>query len=156
MSEKMEYNGEKWKYYPLPFRLNKAVVTDKVQNYDQIISDLETLTGLEMCIKPTVLAVDLPFIPELGAALMPGLIITLNPKTSTPEGYYLDKYIIGHELTHCLLMQHLYYNFFFVQTQHEDMARECGTRIKQGDLEPIYKYKGKTMSEIVPSPNCLL
>jgi len=147
--------GPNWMHYPLPLRLNRIVVTSRIAQYDQIINDLETLTGLTMCIRPIVLGIDFGLLPIGGFALAPGLIIVVNLKHFDPDGWYRDKWMIAHELTHCLLNQHGYFNILLLHRDHEAMANECADRIVEGNLTPIYTYKGKTMEEIVPIDQCL-
>jgi hypothetical protein len=154
MSEYMKNKGEKWDFYPLPLKIPKIIVTDKIWNYDKIISDLETLTELELCVRPIVLKIDMPFLDELGAAYMPGLMFSITPEIFASDGYCYDRLTVAHELTHCLLMQHGYYNFFFVHKDHEIIANECAQRVAEGRLRPVYTYKGKTLAEIVPFPRC--
>jgi hypothetical protein len=36
----------------------------------------------------------------------------------------------------------------------EIIADECGNRVADGNLTPVYTYKGKTLSELVDDPGC--
>ena len=154
MSEYMICKGPFWEYYPAPRPLNKINVTSQITFYDELIADLETLTELTMCKKPTVLSLPLTISRVAGWALAPGRLIGVRAIDFDKAEEARMRWLLVHELTHCLLMQHGYYQFFFVHTDHEAMANECADRVVAGELTPIYTYKGKTMSEIVPFPSC--
>jgi len=153
-----------WRGSPFPPELWQLNYTSQVANYDQIISDLETLTGLKMCEKPGVWALmtlgryKVTYYGELietiaGVACQSGTYIALDKDFYEGLDEYKKKYLVAHELTHCLLIQHGYPAVSNRQ-DHENIAHECGVRVANGQLTPIYTYKGKTLSEIVPQPSC--
>lgn len=154
IGEYIKHNGVKWPFYPLSLRIPRIVITDKIENYDGIISDLETLTGLELCHKPTVIALMLLNLGRQAGALGTGKLIFIRRSDIDPDGWYRDTETIAEELTHCLLIQHGYSFYSLKRRDHETIASECGARVAKGELTPIYKYQGKTLSEIVPVPSC--
>lgn len=153
-----------WEGSPFPPSLRQMLAKDEIEGYDQIISDIETLTGLVFCfeVKPFFF----PYLgyvtskgsPDLGE-LLAGLANANGVAIALYESFYYSleswykKKLVAHELTHCLMGQHdWYYNNKVLIS--ETIANEVGIRIADGNLEPIYKYQGKTLSEWVPKPGC--
>jgi hypothetical protein len=153
MENWMVCKGKPWRWYPICPTLPVYEAKDKIPDYAQIISNLETLTGLQFCFEPDALFLSDGKFPIGGFCTGRGSIVVFNTIHLT-NGYLYFTYLIAHELTHALLMQHGYNSTIYTKDDHEIIATECGQRIADGQLEPIYKYKGKTLSEIVPWPEC--
>lgn len=153
-----------WNGSPFPPELKQWFAKDEIEGYIQLMADLETLTELEFCdpVNPY-------FFPYLGIITseghpgkglpVGGLANVRGAAIAIDEDYYWlitpwhRKQLIAHELTHTLMNQHGWkYNHAVYDS--EIIADECGVRIADGQLEPIYKYKGKTLSEWVPNPEC--
>ena len=153
-----------WRGSPFPPSLWQMLAKDEIEGYDQIMSDLETLTGLVFC-DP----VDPYFFEWLGYVTseghpskgleVAGLCHHRGTFIALHEDYYnlidpwFKKQLIAHELTHAIMEQHGW-NYRNNVYDSEMMADDCGNRVADGDLTPVYTYKGKTLSEWVDDPGC--
>jgi len=153
-----------WNGSPFPPELIQWLAKDDIPGYEQLMSDLETLTGLNFCdpVNPY-------FFPYLGIVTseghpgkglpVAGLANARGAAIAIDEDYYYliddwyKKQLIAHELTHTLMNQHGW-KYRQAVLDSETIADECGVRIANGELSPIYTYKGKTLSEWVPDPFC--
>lgn len=153
-----------WRGSPFPPSLWQMLAKDKIEGYDQIMKDLETLTGLVFC-KP----VNPYFFKYLGIIRSPGhphigeevdgfcnhrgIAIALCEDRYYSFNDWHKKHIIAHELTHAIMEQHGW-DYRNNVSDSEAMADECGVRVASGELTPVYTYKGKTLSEWVDDPEC--
>lgn len=153
-----------WEGSPFPPSLIQMLAPDEIADYDQLMADLELLTGLSFC-----QGVNPFFFPYLGNVQsknhpgygqeVKGLASAVGVAIALDEDYYwtLNAYqkrlLVAHELTHALMAQHLW-NYPNHVAMSETIANECGTRTAQGELVPVYTYQGKTLSEWVPNPGC--
>lgn len=153
-----------WNGSPFPPNLYHMFAKDEIAGYDQIVSDLMVLTGLSFCKE-----VDPYFFsylgrvtsighPHLGGAVG-GLCNYSGVAIAIDEDYYKGlevwdrKYTIAHELTHAIMSHHGWkYNWYVAIS--ETIADECGVRIANNALTPVYTYKGNTLSQLVPYPSC--
>jgi len=153
-----------WNLSPFPPELIQWLGKDEIEGYEQMKSDLETLTGLSFCdpVPPF-------FFPYLGIVTTEehpgksyrtiGLTNARGAAIALHEDHYFtssireQKHIVGHELTHAIMSQHGW-KYRPAVSDSEIIADECGYRIADGDLIPVYTYKGKTLSEWVPDPSC--
>jgi len=153
-----------WRGSPFPPELWQMLAKDEIPGYDQLKSDLETLTGLVFC-DP----VDPYFFQYLGiikssghpgfGQATAGLCNSRGSAIAIRKDFWdeWDTWVrdmkVAHELTHALMDQHGWdYNHNVLDS--ETIANECGTRVANGNLTPIYTYKGKTLSELVDNPGC--
>lgn len=153
-----------WNGSPFPPELKQMMAKDEIAGYNQIVSDLETLTGLSFC-----MSVDPYFFPYLGYVTSEkhpdtgnrtagicnnqGLAIALSENYYKSLGVYNKKKLIAHELTHAI-MDHHGWNYRTQVLRSETIANECGIRIADGDLTPVYIYRGETLSSWVDDPTC--
>lgn len=153
-----------WNGSPFPPELIQWFAKDEIEGYEQLKLDLETLTGLEFCdpVNPY-------FFPYLGiitseghpgkGGLVAGLANVRGAAIAIDQDFFYSlptwnqNVLIAHELTHALMLQHGW-KYRPAVLDSETIANECGVRIANGELEPIYKYKNKTLSEWVPDPEC--
>jgi len=146
---------------PFPPELHKMLANDEISGLSQTVADLALLTGLPLCSVP-----DFYFFKYLGLVTtkinpafgqpIAGLTSASTAHVALDEGYYNQttdwerKNIVAHELTHCLLMQRgLYYSTNVVMS--ETIANECGDRVANGDLSPVYTYEGYPLSDYLSS-----
>jgi hypothetical protein len=153
-----------WNGSPFPPELLHWLATDEIPDYQELKEDLEFLTGLYFCD-----TVNPYFFPYLGYVTTPGhpgigkktaglanargSAIAINEPEFKKLTPYSQRVIVAHELTHALMAQHGW-KYLKAVLDSETIAQECGIRTAQGELTPIYKYKGKTLSELVPNPYC--
>lgn len=153
-----------WFGSPFPPCLWQMLASDEIAGYNQLISDVETLTGLVFCtpVKPyffrylgSVKSKGHPGfgMQVAGCADSNGLAIALMQDTFERRTQWQKDNLIGHELTHCIMNQHVW-NYRLMVAASEEIANECGARIANNDLAPVYTYHGKTLSEIVGVPAC--
>jgi len=153
-----------WDGSPFPPELRQWLAKDSIANYEQLMSDLETLTGLLFCDSvnpyffPFLYEYTTPGHPKYGSTVV-GFASVRGAAIALLESYWNDadawerNRLTVHELTHCLMAQHGWIYRAAVKDS-ETIADECGERVANGQLEPIYTYKGKTLSEWVPNPQC--
>jgi len=154
MSEFLQNDCEEWPNFPIPQKTCPINITDKVVAYSEIISDLETLTGLVFCMTPSVFALKSGMEGIGGLALAGGDKWVVPIEDTVSDGMYHRTLVTAHELTHCLLDQHGLKYSINTKTLHETVAKECSIRVVEGELVPLYQYQGKTLSEWVPNPSC--
>jgi len=155
----LSFGGFYWKGSPWPPSLWKMWGKDDIAGYAQMISDLETLTGLSFSDEPnpyffkylgTVRTLNHPGIgmPTAGFTTHLGTFIALA------EDYYNSlsaddkKFLVTHELTHCIMNQNGW-TYIKQVPLSELLADECAQRVVDGDLTPIYTYQGMTLQEII-------
>jgi len=153
-----------WQGSPFPPELWKMLAKDEIAGYDQLKIDLETLTGLVFCdpVDPYffewlgyVTSKGHPGIGQEAAGLANSRGSAIAIREDLWEGWdtwVRDKNVV-HELTHALMNQHGW-NYRNNVLDSETMADECGNRVADGNLTPVYTYKGKTLSEWVENPGC--
>lgn len=158
-NKSLEFEGQ-----PFPPNIYSLLASDEIAGFGQLISDLETLTGLVFCsvVKPY-------FFYYLGKHISPdhpdyGSTCVYIPHWRGSalaldlEYYYLvdewdQKKVVVQGLTQCLLAQHAY----FLNRNIYDaaiIADECGERVADNNLTPVYTYGGRTLSQIVPVVGC--
>jgi len=153
-----------WEGSPFPPGLWKMLASDQIKGYSQMVSDLETLTALSFCkeVKPY-------FFRYLGicettghpgkGALVAGMATYFGTAIALDENYYkgLSDYektkLVAHELTHTIMNQHGW-DYGAAVAASEQIADECGTRVADGELTPVYLYEGKALPELVDNPGC--
>jgi len=153
-----------WEGSPFPPGLWSMLATDEIEGYSQIMDDVETLTALSFCE-----GVNPYFFKYLGVAQSPGhpglgdpvagLASLFGSAIALTENYYNQlsawqkKNLVAHELTHSLMQQHGW-NYGSSIAMSEQIANECGVRVANGSLSPVYQYNGNTLSELVENPSC--
>jgi len=153
-----------WQGSPFPPELWKMLAKDEIAGYDQLKIDLETLTGLVFCdpVDPYffkwlgyVKSKGHPGIGQETAGLANSRGSAIAIREDLWEGW--DTWVrdknVAHELTHAIMEQHGW-NYRNNVYDSEMMADDCGNRVADGDLTPVYTYKGKTLSEWVDDPGC--
>jgi len=142
-----------WEGNPFPPSLWQMLAIDEIEGYNQLIADLETLTGLSFCKKPNPYFFQYLGRNILGLCAFPGPAIAIDEDLYWAMSEWQRKQLVVHELTHALMNQHGYDKLRDPVT-FETIADECGVRVANGELTPIYTYQGKTLSEIVPDTTC--
>lgn len=148
-----------WKGSPFPPSLEQMFAEDKIAGYNQLVADLETLTNLDFGQTP-----DPFFFPYLGSGKdweqikhnrkimgirggYGGAIALTEPIYRDLSDWEKDQ-LVAHELTHCLLEQHRGIKTEYIDAE-ETICDECGNRVADGNLSPVYTHDGKTLSEFV-------
>ena len=153
-----------WNGSPFPLELWQMLASDQIEGYSQIMSDLETLTAFSFCeeVKPYFFkylgVIRTPGhpgkgLPSAGMACYSGTAIALNEKMYKDSSDYVKKFVIAHELTHSIMNQHGW-DYGATVAVSEQIANECGARVANGELTPVYLYEGKALPELVDNPEC--
>jgi len=153
-----------WEGSPFPPELKQLLATDIIPGYNQLVADVETLTGLSFC--KTVNPYFFPYLgtiqskghPEIGTPTAGlcnyyGIAIAFDQDIWAKWSAYQKDSAVGHELTHAIMFQHDW-DYTTAVSDSEIIAYACGDRIANNNLTPVYTYKGKTLSELVPTPSC--
>lgn len=153
-----------WDDSPFPPDLWQMFAKDEIDGYDQLMSDLETLTALTFCetVNPYFFkylgVVQSPGHPGLGQPVA-GIAASFGTAIAIHQGFYEGysvydkKDLIVHELTHAIMDQHGW-NYGASVAASEQIANECATRVADGDLAPVYLYEGKALPELVDDSGC--
>jgi len=153
-----------WEGSPFPPDLWQMLASDQIEGYSQIMSDLETLTAFSFCeeVKPyffkylgIIRSPGHPGkgLPSAGLASSFGTAIALDENAYKDSSDYVKKFLIAHELTHAIMYQHGW-SYSTTVAVSEQIANECGTRVADGKLTPVYLYEGKALPELVDNPGC--
>jgi predicted metallopeptidase len=153
-----------WNGSPFPPELKSMLASDEIEDYEQIKSDVETLTGLVFCY-----GVKAYFFKYLGkvqseysgtvGATIAGIANNEGKAIAILEDYYkgISSYekrkLISHELMH-IIMTHHGWDYGFNPMAAENICNECAERVADGELTPVYTILGQTLSELVPNPGC--
>jgi len=153
-----------WEGSPFPPSLIQILAHDEIEDYDQLVADLELLAGLTFCYNvnpfffPYLGNVKSKGHPGYGGAVSglssaAGVAIAIEGDYYETLNAYQKRVLVAHELTHALMAQHLW-DYPSHVAMSEAIANEVGTRVAEGELVPVYTYQGKTLSEWVPNPGC--
>ena len=164
LSDVLSTRAWEWEGSPFPPELWHMLAKDEIEGYDQLVSDVETLTDLDFCVTVNpfffrylgkVLSPQHPGMGSLtaGIASYSGTAIALDQNYYDGLSAYQRKDLIAHELTHIIMTQHGW-NYPASVVASEQIANECGIRVADGDLAPVYLYEGKALPELVDDPEC--
>lgn len=148
-----------WNRSPFPPSFKHIFAEDKITNYSQLVNDVETLTELNFGQSPSAF-----FFPDLGGD-PPESEVGCHTGIMGIEGAYggavaFDKshweglydyekdQLVAHELTHALISQHGNLSHP-VEDEEETIVEEISTRVADNNLEPVYIYNTKTLTELV-------
>jgi len=153
-----------WEGSPFPPELWQMLADDEIDGYDQINSDVETLTGLAFC--DPVKSYYFRYLGKVKSVGHPGFggevagfCTSTGSAIALDQNYYegLIPYkrteLIAHELTHAVMDQHGW-NYNAAVAASEQIANECSVRVADGWLVPPYLYEGKALPELVDNPEC--
>lgn len=133
-----------WDGYPYPPNSKKDNVLSKVQNYAQIVADVQTLTGVAFITTPIPLGVWNTVKPFLGTSEDPGTWIFFDWRVVKVVDVWTDVSAVAEALTQALLFQHDY-QYYKHPDEHSIMSWQCGGLVSAGQLVPEYTYQGHNL-----------
>jgi len=152
-----------WEGSPFPPELIQWIISDDIPGLEQMKSDLEKLTALGFKKKVDVYL--FPYLGEIDQKAHPGetgVVIGLCNSTgiaiALKQSYWEScspeqaTDLLAHELTHAIMDQNGWH-YVRAVIASETIADECAERIVWQELEPVYKYKGKTLAELIAEQN---